>query len=192
MFCIGITEFLQSCFSPLLIPSKESLSCWSSPFLSIYCLIDGHLSSGGGLQEKGLFQKAWTRCFVGLFLGKCVKAKKKRRTGRERWGGYLFSLELVQLSLVLSDTFFVLKCCVYFPTPLLTTPTQSLSPPLSYTMMWPPTCPFQHGIGLLSLSNRITRFCDLEGAELSFFFVKIWQKSIKVSRNVGLSMQTIF
>lgn len=151
MFCIGITEFLQSCFSPLLIPSKESLSCWSSPFLSIYCLIDGHLSSGGGLQEKGLFQKAWTRCFVGLFLGKCVKAKKKRRTGRERWGGgYLFSLGLVQLSLVLSDTFFVLKCCVYFPTPLLTTPTQSLSPP---------PCPIQWCDPLLVHSSMGLDFC---------------------------------
>lgn len=130
MFCIGITEFLQSCFSPLLIPSKESLSCWSSPFLSIYCLIDGHLSSGGGVAGKRTFSKGMNTLFRWPVSREMCKSKKEEtyRKG-EVGGGYLFSLELVQLSLVLSDTFFVLKCCVYFPTPLLTTPTQSLSPP---------------------------------------------------------------
>lgn len=146
----------------------------------------------GGFAGKRTFSKGMNTLFRWPVSRETCKSKKEEtyRKG-EVGGGYLFSLGLVQLSLVLSDTFFVLKCCVYFPTPLLTTPTQSPPPPVLYNDVTP-TCPFQHGIGLLSLSNRITRFCDLEGAELSFFFVKIWQKSIKVSRNVGLSMQTIF
>lgn len=136
MFCIGITEFLQSCFFSVTDSFKRKFVLLKFTFsFNIFVLLMYTYQVWGGWsaeKKKGFFQKEWTRCFVGL--GKYVKAENKMYRKGEVGGGYLFSLELVQLSLVLSNTFLFLNAVCIFPTPLLTPPTQ---PPPSYTMMWP-------------------------------------------------------